>query len=109
MVLADLECVVRGATLWLPGWVRRRRRRNDGGHRGRGRIANRDLWEQLQGAVERLHEGGTEVAFWLVEPGNITVREPTLFRKAKSVAREAARRDPVYPTDEYTKLCGLLT
>ena len=111
VVVTDLEYVVLGATRWLPAWVRRRWRlapRRDG--RGRLRIgrklANRDLWEELQSRVEDLRANGTEVAFWLVPPRSLVREESDLLREAKSAAREAARSSGAR-VDDYTRLCGL--
>ncbi|KAI1760465.1 hypothetical protein GGR53DRAFT_509443 [Hypoxylon sp. FL1150] len=58
VVATDLEYVVFSATRWLPQWVHRRWRT-----RKPGRVANRDLWEELNGIIEN------SVAFWLLPPG----------------------------------------
>lgn len=111
VIVTDLEYVVKGATQWLPAWVQRRWRlapRRDG--RGRLRLgkklANRDLWEELQSRVEDLRANGTEVAFWLVSPGSLAREDSDLLREAKSAAREAARSSGAVVND-YTRLCGL--
>lgn len=111
VIVTDLEYVVLGATRWLPAWVRQRWRaapRRDG--RGRLRpgkkLANRDLWEELQSRVEDLRANGTEVAFWLVPPRGLAREESNLLREAKSAAREAARSSGAELND-YTRLCGL--
>lgn len=111
VVVTDLEYVVLGATRWLPAWVRRRWRlapRRDG--RGRLRLgrklANRDLWEELQARVEALRANGTEVAFWLVPPRSLVREDSDLLREAKSAARDAARA-PGAVVNDYTRLHGL--
>lgn len=111
VIVTDLEYVVHGATKWLPAWVQRRWRlapRRDA--RGRLRLgkklANRDLWEELQARVEALRANGTEVAFWLVPPRSLARQDSDLLRDAKSAAREAARGSGPAVGD-YTRLCGL--
>lgn len=111
VIVTDLEYVVFGATKWLPAWVQRRWRlapRRDA--RGRLRLgrklANRDLWEELQSRVEDLRANGTEVAFWLVPPRSLIREDSDLLREAKSAAREAARSSGA-AVDDYTRLCGL--
>lgn len=111
VIVTDLEYVVMGATKWLPVWVKRKWRlapRRDG--RGRLRIgkklANRDLWEELQSRVEDLRANGTEVAFWLVPPKSLARKDSNLLWEAKSAAREAAR-DSGAVVDDYTRLQGL--
>lgn len=111
VIVTDLEYVVMCATKWLPAWVRRRWRlapRRDG--RGRLRLgkklANRDLWEELQSRVEDLRANGTEVAFWLVPPKSLAREDSNLLWEAKSAAREAARGSGAV-VDDYTRLHGL--
>lgn len=111
VVVTDLEYVALGATRWLPAWVARRWRlapRRDG--RGRLRIgrklANRDLWEELQSRVEDLRANGTEVAFWLVPPRSLAREDSGLLWEVKSAAREAARSSGAV-VDDYTRLHGL--
>ncbi|KAG8169547.1 hypothetical protein KVR01_000292 [Diaporthe batatas] len=111
VVVTDLEYVALGATRWLPAWVRQGWRaapRRDG--RGRPRpgrkLANRDLWEELQARVEDLRANGTEVAFWLVPPRGLAREDSNLLREAKGAAREAARSSGAELGD-YTRLCGL--
>lgn len=112
VVVTDLEYVVHGATKWLPVWAQRRWRSGTKKMRG-GRlrvgkkIANRDLWEELQSRVEMLRANGTEVAFWLVPPKSLIGRESALMKEVKSAAREAARSRLGVAVEEYTKLCGL--
>lgn len=111
VIVTDLEYVVLGATRWLPAWVQRRWRpapRRDA--RGRLRfgrkLANRDLWEELQSRIEDLRANGTEVSFWLVPPRSLIREDSNLLREAKSAAREAARSSGAVVND-YTRLCGL--
>ncbi|KAK2599227.1 hypothetical protein N8I77_010997 [Diaporthe amygdali] len=111
VIVTDLEYVVLGATKWMPAWVRRRwrssPRRDRKGKLCTGRkLANRDLWEELQSRIEDLRANGTEVAFWLVPPRSLIREDSNLLREAKSAAREAARTSKAV-VDEYTRLCGL--
>lgn len=90
IVATDLEYVARGATVWLPRWVKNRwrtssRYTHEGMFLGK-KIANRDLWEHLQARVEELQKGGTTVSFWLVEQGS-----SKLLRVTRNGARHAAR------------------
>lgn len=50
------------------------------------KIANRDLWEEIQSRIEQLHAHGTGVCFWLVP----TTLDRPLLRETKAAAREAA-------------------
>ncbi|KAJ9142421.1 hypothetical protein NKR23_g7227 [Pleurostoma richardsiae] len=108
-VLTDLEYVVLGATRWLPVWVKRRWRSASG---TRGRIANRDLWEELQGRIDDLRAEGTEIAFWLVPTTGkralLAAPESELMKEAKRAAQEAATAGADEDMDEFTKLCGIL-
>ncbi|RYP07665.1 hypothetical protein DL765_009082 [Monosporascus sp. GIB2] len=105
VVLAtDLEYVVLGATRWLPRWVRRRWRTQ----RTRERVANRDLWEELNGAVEGLRARGTEVSFWLIPPWSAAKQCSALVRETKRAAREAAVQHSGSVADEFTRLCGIM-
>ncbi len=101
VVLTDLEYVALGATTWLPMWVRRRWRNGR-----KAPIANRDLWEELQGRVEELRRGGCEVAFWLVMPGDIA-RQSEILAAAQDAAREAAKQGAPAKRAEFTKMCGI--
>lgn len=112
VVVTDLEYVAHGATKWLPVWAKRRwrsgRKKMRGGRPRVGKkIANRDLWEELQSRVEMLRANGAEVSFWLVPPKSLIGRESGLLKEAKSAAREAAKSSPGVVVEEYTKLCGL--
>jgi ribonuclease HI len=97
VIVTDLEYVVLGATKWLPLWVRRRWRLAPRRAKNRGRLipgkklANRDIWEELQACVEELRANGTEVAFWLGAPRSLIREDSNLLREAKSATREAAR------------------
>lgn len=111
VIVTDLEYVVLGATGWLPAWVQRRwrmapRRDVRGRLRPGRKLANRDLWEELQSRIEDLRANGTEVAFWLVPPRSLIREDSNLLREAKSAAREAARSSGAV-VDDYTRLCGL--
>jgi ribonuclease HI len=111
VIVTDLEYVVLGATRWLPAWVQRRwrlapRRDSRGRLRPGRKLANRDLWEELQSRIEDLRANGTEVAFWLIPPRSLIREDSNLLREAKSAAREAARSSGAV-VDDYTRLCGL--
>ena len=104
MVATDLEYVVFGATRWLPMWVRRRWKIR----RSRKKVANRDLWEELNGIIDSLRARGTEVSFWLVPP-RAAMREPSLLiQETKSAAREAAALPSDSVAAEFTRLCGIM-
>jgi ribonuclease HI len=109
VVLTDLEYVVLGATRWLPVWVKRRWRTASG---TRGRIANRDLWEELQGRIDDLRAEGTEIAFWLVPTTGkralLAAPESELMKEVKKAAQEAATAGADEDMDEFTKLCGIV-
>ncbi|KAI1338787.1 hypothetical protein F5Y15DRAFT_97998 [Xylariaceae sp. FL0016] len=109
VVATDLEYVAYGATKWLPGWVRNRWRsktRTKG--RGRRKIANRDLWEELHATIEELSKAGTQVSFWLIAPKSAIKQGSDIVRATKDAAREAAtiHYDPV--SSEFTRLCGIM-
>lgn len=81
------------------------------GRQGQGlrlgrKLANRDLWEELQSRVEDLRANGTEVAFWLVPHKSLAKEDSSLLWEAKSAAREAARSSEAV-VDDYTRLHGL--
>lgn len=112
IIVTDLEYVALGATKHLPVWAKRRwrsapGRMSDGRFRWGKKIANRDLWEELQSRIETLRADGSEVAFWLVPPKSLISRDSALLKEAKSAAREAARSRSGPVVEEYTKLCGL--
>lgn len=113
ILVTDLEYVVYGATRWVPIWVKRRWRSTSGRRRKNGKpkigkkIANRDLWEELQSRIEALWANGTGVAFWLVPPKSLIGRNSQLLKEAKNAAREAAISRPGTMVEEYTRLCGV--
>ncbi|KAI6091588.1 ribonuclease H-like protein [Hypoxylon rubiginosum] len=104
VIATDLEYIAFGATRWLPKWVRRRWRL---AHKA-GRVANRDLWEELNGVIESLQGRGTSVAFWLLPPGGVAKSHSALVRDTKDAAREAAQLPPDAAADEFTRLCGIM-
>lgn len=100
VILTDLEYIVRGATAWLPQWVRRRWRKPG----GQGRYLNRDLWEELHYRIVELQAQGCDVSFWLVT----NERESQFIAQAKAAARAAARAHPEAHVDRFTKMCGIM-
>lgn len=102
VVLTDLMYVVEGATTLLPAWAARRWRAKRRG----GKIANRDLWEELQASVEELRETGCEVSFWLVVGGD--GEQCGFIREVKEAARSAARKNPDIVKEVFTELCGIM-
>ncbi|KAK1764386.1 hypothetical protein QBC33DRAFT_457248, partial [Phialemonium atrogriseum] len=109
VVLTDLAYVAEGATRLLLAWAARGWRVKRGRARGPGgrRIANRDLWVKLQGAVDALRGEGCEVSFWLVRGRDVGGLGDYMCG-AKEAARDAARQCPAVDTEEFTKLYGLL-
>ncbi|KAH9998186.1 hypothetical protein F4779DRAFT_165874 [Xylariaceae sp. FL0662B] len=103
VIATDLEYAVLGATRWLPQWVRRRWRT-----RKHKKIANRDLWEELNGIIERLQSVGTAVSFWLIEPMSTVKQDSALVRDTKHTARKAATAQSDVGTAEFTRLCGIM-
>ncbi|KAL7621991.1 hypothetical protein AAE478_007492 [Parahypoxylon ruwenzoriense] len=103
VVATDLEYVVFGAIRWLPQWVRRgwRTRRSK-------RIANRDLWEELNGIIANLQRSGTSVSFWLLPSSGLARSKSTLVRDTKNAAKEAAIAHTDLATAEFTRLCGIM-
>ncbi|KAK8014416.1 RNase H domain-containing protein [Apiospora arundinis] len=103
VIATDLEYVVRGATEFLPRWVQRRWKKS----RSSGRIANRDLWEEMQGIIDRLRENGTDVAFWYIRPRLLSQQGSELAQDAQEAARQAAYREPDLCAEEFTRFCGI--
>ncbi|KAJ4424908.1 hypothetical protein N0V82_000411 [Gnomoniopsis sp. IMI 355080] len=109
VVVTNLEYIALGATQWIALWAKRSWRAapswtKEGKMRLGKKIANRDLWEELQSRIDVLRDCGTEVSFWLVPN---TLNSP-LLREAKAAAREAARLKPdTVVVKEYTKLIGV--
>ncbi|KAK8045370.1 hypothetical protein PG993_005394 [Apiospora rasikravindrae] len=103
VIATDLEYVVRGATEWLPRWVQNRWKK-----RGRSwRVANRDLWEEMQGIIDRLRESGTDVSFWYIRPRILSQQGSALAHDAQEAARKAAYREPDICTEEFTRFCEI--
>lgn len=105
VVATDLEYVVLGATQWLPQWVRRRWKK---AARRAGAVANRDLWEELNGVVEALRARGTDVSFWLISSGSAAKLGSALLQETKQAAREAAAQHDESVAAEFTRLCGIM-
>ncbi|KAK4186393.1 ribonuclease H [Podospora australis] len=124
VILTDLEYIVRGATEWLPRWVRqgwrktrlqpwhRRRRGEKFGPKKPGAsryaIANRDLWEELQFRIEELRRENCEVSFWLACTD--VERESQFIAQTKAAAREAAGLGHFWDMqpERFTQLCGIM-
>lgn len=106
VIATDLEYVVLGATEWLPRWVRRRWK--TAARQSRKAVANRDLWEELNGIIENLRAGGTEVSFWLISSGSAEKLGSTLIQETKHAAREAAALHDDSVAVEFTRLCGIM-
>jgi ribonuclease HI len=75
-----------GATKWLALWIGRKWKKVRKGKP----VANRDLWEQLQGNIDKLARIGTEVSFWLVSTHDIIKQSSALMRETKELARDVA-------------------
>ncbi|KAK7931516.1 ribonuclease H-like protein [Apiospora marii] len=71
------------------------------------RVANRDLWEEMQGIIDRLRESGTEVAFWYIRPRALALKGSGLAHDALEAARKAAYREPDICTEEFTRFCEI--
>jgi ribonuclease HI len=99
VILTDLEYVAFGATRWLPRWVKR------GWRNKHGKVANRDMWEELHCIIERLATAGVEVAFWLVRSGSVIKTTSDRMKEAKRAARTAAGEGAM--ATEFTMLCGI--
>lgn len=102
VVATDLEYVVFGATRWLATWVKRRWKT-----RKARQVANRDLWEELHGVIDRLACLGTEVSFWLNTSRGLVKEASAVMRDTKDVAREAAILHFDTSAEEFTRLCGI--
>ncbi|KAK0643998.1 hypothetical protein B0T16DRAFT_191816 [Cercophora newfieldiana] len=103
VILTDLEYIVRGATTWLPRWVKRSWKKPG---RSAGKYANRDLWEELQSRIDELRTRDCEVSFWLVRAGD--EYESRFIARTKEAARRAARVSPGMEVEKFTKLCGIM-
>ncbi|KAI0113115.1 ribonuclease H-like protein [Daldinia grandis] len=103
VVATDLKYVADGAISHLPTWVRRgwRTRRSK-------KVANRDLWEELNGIIEDLQRRGTLISFWLLHSGSLAKARSALVRETKNAAREAAIEHTDETALEFTRLCGIM-
>jgi len=86
VIATDLEYIVLGATKWLALWIRRKWKKVRKGQP----VANRDLWEQLHGTIDKLARLGTEVSFWLVSTRDIVRQSSALMQETKELARDVA-------------------
>ncbi|KAI3330027.1 hypothetical protein F4824DRAFT_480390 [Ustulina deusta] len=102
VIATDLEYVVFGATRWLALWAKRRWKT-----RKARQVANRDLWEELHGIIDRLAHLGTEVSFWLIPSRDMIKHSSSLVQETKDVARAAATIHFDTSAQEFTRLCGI--
>ncbi|TGJ88498.1 hypothetical protein E0Z10_g356 [Xylaria hypoxylon] len=102
VVATDLEYVVFGATRWLASWAKRRWKT-----RKARQVANRDLWEELHGIIDRLARLGTEVSFWLISSRGVIKQASSLVQDTKDIARTAATVHYDASAEEFTRLCGI--
>lgn len=102
VIATDLEYVVLGATSWLATWARRKWKT-----RKARQVANRDLWEELHGIIDRLARLGTEVSFWLIPARDMIKHSSSLVQDTKDVARAAATVHYDASAQEFTRLCGI--
>ncbi|KAI1478044.1 hypothetical protein F4774DRAFT_386716 [Daldinia eschscholtzii] len=103
VIATDLKYVVDSATTYLATWVRRRWRNS------RSRlVANRDLWEELNGIIESLQKSGTSVSFWLLRSGSLAKTRSALVHATKAAAKEAAIEHIDEVALEFTRLCGIM-
>lgn len=80
MVIAtDSEYVARGYSEWLPAWKRRKWKTARGSD-----VANKDMWQKLERAIQKVASCGTQVLFWQV---------PRASNDAYRYAQEAAVRN----------------
>jgi ribonuclease HI len=88
----DSEYVVKGATAWVSGWLRKGWKTSSG-----DLVKNRDLWEALLGEMERWNVHGMRIQFW---------RIPREWNsEADQLAKEAAQGDNA---DKFTTNMGVL-
>ena len=86
-IYSDSKYAVEGASAWLPAWKRNNWRTAD-----RKPIANHDIWEQIDTAIERHRSAGSAVTFTWV-PGHSTITGNVL-------ANDAAQQAAYAGTDE---------
>lgn len=96
----------------MPVWLKRLWRASpsktrDGRYRSDKKIANRNLWEELQSRIDALWANDVDVAFWLVPPKSLIGRDSALLKEAKNAAEEAAKTSAKASAEEYTRLCGI--
>ncbi|KAJ4253903.1 hypothetical protein NW762_010301 [Fusarium torreyae] len=92
VIATDSEYVVKGATEWVPGWLRKGWKTSAG-----GQVKNKDLWEALLGEMERWDTYGMKIQFWRIP------REWNVDADVK--AKEAAGRNDV---EEWGDVLGVL-
>ncbi|KAF4966736.1 hypothetical protein FSARC_5601 [Fusarium sarcochroum] len=92
VIATDSEYVVKGATEWVQGWLRKGWRTSVG-----GQVKSKDLWEALLGEMERWDKFGLKVQFWRIP------REWNV--DADLAAKEAAQGDDV---DTWREVSGVL-
>ncbi|KAI1073341.1 hypothetical protein LB507_011668 [Fusarium sp. FIESC RH6] len=87
----DSEYVVKGATAWVSGWLRKGWKTSSG-----DRVKNRDLWEALLGELERWNVHGMRIQFWKI-PREWNTEADQLAKEAAQGAND----------DEFTQPMGV--
>ncbi|KAF8347955.1 ribonuclease H-like protein [Amanita rubescens] len=76
VVATDSEYVVKGYCEWLPVWKQRNWKTARGAD-----VTNKDMWQRLESAIQKVANSGTQVLFWQV---------PRAWNEANKYAQEAA-------------------
>ena len=80
VIATDSEYVARGYSEWLPVWKQRNWKTARGSE-----VANKDMWQTLERAVQKVASRGTQVLFWQI---------PRASNEAYRYVQEAAVRFP---------------
>ncbi|CAJ0553122.1 Ff.00g116340.m01.CDS01 [Fusarium sp. VM40] len=92
VIATDSEYVVKGATEWVSGWIRKSWKTAKGAG-----VKNRDLWEAFLGEVEHWDDRGLKIQLWKI-PREINAQ-------ADKLAKEAAQGNDI---DEFRDIKGVL-
>ncbi|KAI0863787.1 RNase H domain protein [Xylaria cubensis] len=84
IIATDLEYVFKGATTWAKYWIIHNWKRKNG-----HRVKNIDMWEMLLGEVEKWHDRGVPIKFWLIRKAWNTVAHVAAKKAAEQVDAEA--------------------